>query len=264
MTSFSQRVISKVVRIPKGKVLTYKEAAKRAGNSQATRAVGSILAKNKNPKIPCHRVVKSDFSIGGFRGKKQNSWEKTGLLLKEGVIGVIPNDTIYGICCSVFNKRSIEKLYQLKKRKRDKPMIILISFLEDLKKFGIKLQKWQKEILAKILTARISFILPCSSKKYFFLHKGSKNLAFRVSSDKLLLKILSISGPLLAPSANWENCPPAQTIKEAKRYFKDKVFYFDKGRKIQKNSTLIDLTQKTPKIIRKGADYRKAKKAIFC
>lgn len=52
--------------IPKGGVLTYKQVAELAGSPQAYRAVGNILNKNRNPEVPCHRVIRSDGRIGGF------------------------------------------------------------------------------------------------------------------------------------------------------------------------------------------------------
>lgn len=71
MKSFTEKVFGVVSKIPKGKTLTYKEVAKRAGNEKACRAVGNILNKNYNPKIPCHRVVRGDGKIGGYnRGVK--------------------------------------------------------------------------------------------------------------------------------------------------------------------------------------------------
>jgi len=55
-----------VKKILKGQALTYKEVAKKIGHPKAYRAVGSALNKNINPKIPCHRVVRSDGKIGGY------------------------------------------------------------------------------------------------------------------------------------------------------------------------------------------------------
>ena len=85
--SFSEKVISIVVRIPKGRTLSYKEVARRAGNEKAARAVGNILNKyyqncvrNKKPAIPCHRVIRSDGKIGGYAMVKK---EKMKLLKKE-------------------------------------------------------------------------------------------------------------------------------------------------------------------------------------
>lgn len=81
--SFSSRVLSIVKRIPKGEVLTYSEVARRAGNPKAFRAVGTILRKNYNPLIPCHRVIKKDGSLGGYnRGENK----KSELLHEEGVL----------------------------------------------------------------------------------------------------------------------------------------------------------------------------------
>ena len=71
MTTFQDKVYAVVKKIPKGKVLTYKEVAKKVGNPNASRAVGSVLKKNFDPKIPCHRVILSNGKIGKYnRGLK--------------------------------------------------------------------------------------------------------------------------------------------------------------------------------------------------
>ncbi|WKZ26725.1 MAG: MGMT family protein [Candidatus Paceibacterota bacterium] len=68
---FKERVLKIVSKIPKGKTLTYKEVARKAQSPRAFRAVGNILNKNYDPKIPCHRVIKSNGEIGEYnRGKK--------------------------------------------------------------------------------------------------------------------------------------------------------------------------------------------------
>ncbi len=84
MKSFSDKVKEIVRKIPKGKTLTYKEVAKRAGNSNASRAVGSIMKRNFDPKIPCHRVIRSDGGMGGYNRGGQN--RKKAILRKEGAM----------------------------------------------------------------------------------------------------------------------------------------------------------------------------------
>lgn len=81
--SFQEKVYSIVRKIPKGKVLTYAQVARRAGSPRAARAVGSALRKNYDPKIPCHRVIKSD-SLPGKYNRGAN--KKLALLKKEGVV----------------------------------------------------------------------------------------------------------------------------------------------------------------------------------
>ena len=72
MTEFAEKVYEVVRGIPKGKTLTYSQVAKLAGKPGAARAVGNILSKNFDPKIPCHRVIRADGKLGGYnRGQTQ-------------------------------------------------------------------------------------------------------------------------------------------------------------------------------------------------
>jgi O-6-methylguanine DNA methyltransferase len=67
-TEFEKKVQDVVRHIPKGSVLSYGQVATAAGRPRAFRAVGTIMRKNRNPQIPCHRVVRSDGSPGGYNG----------------------------------------------------------------------------------------------------------------------------------------------------------------------------------------------------
>jgi len=64
--NFREQVYDIVISIPRGETMTYKEVAVAAGRPRAYRAVGNILNKNYDPAIPCHRVVRSDGSLGGY------------------------------------------------------------------------------------------------------------------------------------------------------------------------------------------------------
>ena len=64
--TFSRRVYEVVCHIPRGKTMTYKQIAEQAGRPGAWRAVGNALNKNYDPAIPCHRVVRSDGTPGGY------------------------------------------------------------------------------------------------------------------------------------------------------------------------------------------------------
>lgn len=83
MKTFKERVLDIVRKIPEGKVMTYKQVAKKAGSENASRAVGSILKGNYNPEIPCHRVIRSDGVVGEYNRGREN---KIKLLKKEGAI----------------------------------------------------------------------------------------------------------------------------------------------------------------------------------
>lgn len=82
MTPFAESVFDVVRKIRKGQTMTYKQVAQAAGRPNAYRAVGNILNKNFDPLIPCHRVIRSDGSAGGYnRGAAQ----KQKRLHEEGV-----------------------------------------------------------------------------------------------------------------------------------------------------------------------------------
>lgn len=84
MKTFTERVYDVVRKIPKGKTLTYGQVAVAIGQPGAARAVGNALNKNRDTKnIPCHRVIRSDGSTGGYAfGAKK----KIAILKKEGAI----------------------------------------------------------------------------------------------------------------------------------------------------------------------------------
>jgi len=80
--SFREKVLAVVRKIPRGKSMTYKEVAAKAGNAKAARAVGAIMRTNYDPAIPCHRVIRSDGSLGSYnRGGVRRKRE---LLIREG------------------------------------------------------------------------------------------------------------------------------------------------------------------------------------
>jgi len=85
MTTFRDKVYSLTRQIPIGKVATYGQLAREAGNPKAARAVGLFMKTNHDaPNTPCHRVVASDGSLTGYSGKNGIAGKKA-MLLAEGV-----------------------------------------------------------------------------------------------------------------------------------------------------------------------------------
>jgi len=82
MKTFTEKTYEVVRNIPRGEVLTYAQVARRVGNPKASRAIGTLMRKNYNPDIPCHRVVRSDGKIGGYN--RGGAVKKTELLIQEG------------------------------------------------------------------------------------------------------------------------------------------------------------------------------------
>jgi L-threonylcarbamoyladenylate synthase len=151
-------------------------------------------------------------------------------ILKNGGVGVIPTDTIYGLVGSASSRKAINSIYKIKKRNKNKKLIILISAIAEIGKFGIKINKKQVKVLEKFWPGRNSIIL--------------NDTAFRLPKNKKLIKILKKTGPLVAPSANPEGLKPAENITQAKKYFGNRVdFYLSGGTLKSKPSTLIKINK---------------------
>mgnify|MGYP001578385875 FL=1 len=88
--TFKEKVYEFTKKIPKGKVATYKKVAVAIGSPRASRGVAMVLSKNFDPKIPCHRVVRTDGSLGDYNRGGINSKAKIlkseGVLLKNGKV----------------------------------------------------------------------------------------------------------------------------------------------------------------------------------
>ena len=166
--------------------------------------------------------------------------EKVIDLLKKGGVGVLATDTIYGLAGSALAPATVKRIYKLRYRNFRKPMIVLISSLDDLKLFKIKLDKKEREVIAKLWPGKVSIILNCPYPEFRDLHRGTNTVAFRFPKKIDLVDLISKTGPLMAPSANPEGKEPAKTIEEARVYFGDQVdFYLDEGRVLGLPSTLV-------------------------
>ncbi len=185
---------------------------------------------------------------------KKNFTQKTINILKSGGIGVLPTDTIYGLVGRALNPDTVERIYQVRKRRPDKPLIILIADIGGLDLFGIVLSDKQKNFCQRYWPGKISIIFACAEEKFAYLHRGTNSLAFRLPDNDELRDLVRQTGPLVAPSANPEGLPPAMTATEAKDYFGNSVdFYVDIGRQESAPSTLASLISSEPEVLRSGA-----------
>jgi len=173
--------------------------------------------------------------------------------LKNGKVGVIPTDTLYGLVGTALEKEVVQRIYSLKDRSPDKATIVLISKIKDMERFEIDF-KQKEEFLLKHWPGKISIILPCPLEEFSYIHRGKKTIAFRIPDNEELRELLGKVGPLVAPTVNPEGEEPAKTITEAKNYFGNTVdFYVDQGKKVSEPSTLIQIQGESVKVLREGA-----------
>ncbi|HHG75433.1 MAG TPA: threonylcarbamoyl-AMP synthase [Persephonella sp.] len=183
--------------------------------------------------------------------KIEKDFDKAVEVIKKGGVIVAPTDTLYGLLADALNKEAVERVYSLKKRSPDKPLIILIPSIEYLSKFGIKPSGAERKLLEK---KGLTVVIDLKNGRFEYLHRGKNSLAFRIPDYKPLIEFIKkVERPLVAPSANPEGKSPPEDIKKAVEYFGDKVdLYVDKGKKNGLPSTIVKVN-KDIKILREGS-----------
>ena len=178
------------------------------------------------------------------------TWQEAASRLSEGEAGVIPTDTLYGIVGSALKPATVERVYDLRRRERDKPMIVLIGAWSDLDRFQIELPVRAQNLFKRVWPGAVSVIVPVLSSEWRYLHRGTQSVAFRMPAKPELHDLLVSAGPLVAPSANLAGQAPALTVHEAEAYFGDAAFYLDGGRLDNPPSALVDARADPPRILR--------------
>jgi len=168
----------------------------------------------------------------------------------------IPTETVYGLAGNAYSDKSIKKIFLLKKRPSNNPLIIHYNNLKDLQHDAIVNEPFLK-LYKAFCPGPVTFILKKKLKSQIskLASAGKKTIAIRFPKHKVtrnLLKILSV--PLAAPSANISSMLSPTCANDVLDEFKNKVkFVLDGGQcKIGLESTIIDLTNK-PSILRYGA-----------
>ena len=177
--------------------------------------------------------------------------ENTIEFLAEGGIGVIPTDTLYGLVTTALDPDSVERVYALKQRDGNKPLIVLISDMEQVEQFGVVLDAALIEQLNSYWPGSYSIILPTVDDQYEYLSRGTDSIAFRLPDSDELRELIRNVGPIVAPSANPEGYPPATTVDEVQKYFGTTIdFCVDGGTLEGKPSTLLRIENGDVEVIR--------------
>lgn len=189
--------------------------------------------------------------------KKKISPEDINLItdyLHDGKTIAYPTDTIYGLGCDATNIKAIRKIYQIKRRDKDKPLLILVSSYSMLRRYCF-LSKKQEEYLKKIWPGKVSVIFKKRKLLSSSLTGGKDTVAVRLPKDDFLIKIIKkINKPLVSTSLNASGQRNLSSISEMKKHFLNHKpsLAIDGGEILSRPSKLIDLSDiNNIKILRK-------------
>lgn len=167
----------------------------------------------------------------------QSYSSETAKILKNGGVGIIPTDTIYGLAAALSSQQAVERIFSLKNRPSNKRVgTVLISDPKQIAHFV------DTKILAHAISywpGPVSVELPIK-EGLDYAHRGNGTLAFRMPKNQELLEYIAETGPLATSSANRADSDPATNIPQAIHVFNSRVdFYIDHGDLSKNNPSKI-------------------------
>ncbi len=175
------------------------------------------------------------------------------VLNNDGVI-IFPTDTVYGLACNAFSDRAINKIFDMKKRARYKPICVLTDSVDKINKVATT-TKLEEKLIDKYMPGALTIILNKKDKVSDLLTAGLDTIGVRIPDNNIALKILeNFPYPLATTSANESGEEAGVDINDFITYFDGKVdIIIDGGKtKLQKASTIIKVEDDDIKVIREG------------
>jgi len=168
-------------------------------------------------------------------------------VIKNGGLVIIPTETVYGIAANMLKKETIERLYEIKGRPREKRFSLHVDSKEKVNLYAKDIPVAAWKLMGKFWPGPLTVILKSKDKD---------TIGIRMPDDEIALRVIALSGvPVVCPSANLSGKSAPLNFKDAIRDLEEKVdFAIDAGKtKLGLESTVVDLTQEPLKILREGA-----------
>lgn len=174
--------------------------------------------------------------------------------LKEGKIAIIPTDTVYGLVGDATNESVIKKIYEVKKRDKNKPLLILVSDLEMLKDYIKSLNALEEKIINKFWPGPLTILLSKNENVSNTLTSNKDSVGVRLPDKEDLRCLISKFGkPIIATSANITGKETITNVSELESAIKDNVdLIIDDGTINAISSTIIKVQNNKIIFLREG------------
>jgi len=174
-------------------------------------------------------------------------------ILNSGGVMVYPTDTIYGLGCDIFNKKAVTKIYQIKKREKNKPCSIICSDFKQIADFAI-IPDHAFKIMKKVLPGPYTFILKAKNKAPKTVLSKNKTIGIRMPANNICLEIVKkLEHPIISTSLNISGQQVLTNPHQLNKEMQNKIdLIIDANSLSAEPSTVIDFTQDPPVILRQG------------
>jgi tRNA threonylcarbamoyl adenosine modification protein (Sua5/YciO/YrdC/YwlC family) len=173
--------------------------------------------------------------------------------LRDGSLAVVPTDTNYAAVCSIDSKRGIQRLYSLKTGKKQKQFTLFCADLTDISRYAV-VGNQAYRLMKSLLPGPYTFILRASRQVPKMVMTRRRTVGIRVPDRPACQALITCLGTaVLGVSARGEQGQVIGTAQSLERYYHHLVDYvFDAGDIDSESSTIIDLTQSPPEVLREG------------
>ncbi len=182
--------------------------------------------------------------------------KRAGKVLRTGGIVAYPTETVYGFAADTSNASAIKKLFQLKQRKADRPILMLIPSQDEVSLYTEHITDAAADLMKRFWPGGLTLIFKASSRVSPLLTSEKGNIGIRLSSHPVAAALAKEMGrPITSTSANLSGGPSPQTPDEIADTFDEGIdLILDAGPSPSRTpSTVLDVTVDPPQILREGA-----------
>ena len=199
---------------------------------------------------------------------KDMELKKVAQIIKNGGIVVFPTETVYGIGTNGLDANAIKKLYEVKKRSLSKPISLLVSDIDMIKKVAKNITEAENKIIENFFPGPLTIILKKKKIVPDILTANGDTVGIRIPDNEIARKLIKYAGvPIATPSANISGKSSGINLQDIKKEFKNKVDYYVEDKQISTgvSSTIVKIEKGIPKILREGNITKKEiEKALKC
>ncbi len=183
--------------------------------------------------------------------------DKLRTILENGGAVILPTETVYGLFAQALNENSVNRVYQLKQRPRDKAMNLNVSNLNDIYFFSQNTPFFLEKLYNRFMPGPLTIILKANENVPFWVNSGLDTVGFRLPNHEQTLRLISETGPLIGPSANISGNESGKKFSDIQAQFSVDLPGIEDDQALTGiDSTILDLSGQKARILRQGAISR--------
>jgi len=174
-------------------------------------------------------------------------------LLAEGKVGIIPTDTVYGLCTNALDREGIKRIYRIKRRDIKKPLVLFVKDKGEIEKYGV-LNDTARKLIDSFIPGPITIVLKRREGAPKISLRDIDTIGIRIPDEEFVINLLkNLDFPLATTSANLSGEETPKDISSLKKTFSGIVdFIVDGGEKRGTPSTVVSIIGEDVKILREG------------